>query len=394
MNIVWVGDLVVQSGFGRIGNEVTTKLVQRGHALMGVGIQFQGQPSGLPFHVWPTGPGVDLWALCAEVINNFSGPAGERADAVVCCQDYPYSVSLFRDARVDWGDIKRITITPIDGEPIFDEWVEISKLIDATMTISEFGVEALRKAGVQAGLCAPGVNPKEFYAPTESERAYVRGKAGIDPAAFIVGMAAMNQGRKNVPATMVAFKEFAMDKPEAKLLLDMDKISPAGWKLSRMNPTDARGLMQEIGLRDDQVIFGPDLKAALPELRQRYWLMDTHGVISYREGFGLPIVEGMACGVATFALDWCSGTEIVDEGRGLLIARAPELRYGTWGNAMDADPVTGDLVKKLNWFYKNKKARSAMAEKGREWAAARTWDKATDAVEATIAGVVKPEPTV
>ncbi len=390
MNILWVGDLVAESGFGRIGNEVCKRLIQRGHQVAGVGIQYSGWPHNLGFHVWPTNV-PDLWALCTEVANTLRfGPDNRRPDVVVCCQDYPYSVSLFRDCRIDWEHIRQVTITPIDGEPVFDEWVELSKVTDATMVISEFGVEALRKRGIHAYHCPPGVDSQRFRPFTPEERAHLRGRAGIAPDAFVVGMAAMNQGRKNIPSTMEGFRDFALDKPGARLLLDMEKAGPGGWKLTRLAPHDARGLQQEIGLRDEQVLYRPDLAArGIVDLRERYGLMDVHGVLSYREGFGLPLIEGMAMGLPSFALDWCSGTEVMQEGRGVLVPRQPEMRYGTWGNAMDADPDIPALVKALNRLYYDRAERERMGEAGRLWAAQRTWDRATDAVEAVLRQVVE-----
>lgn len=390
LNILWVGDLVVESGFGRISNAICQRLMQRGHLVVGVGIQYGGWPHGLGFHVWPTA-GLDIWATATEVANSLRfGPNNTRPDVVVCCQDYPYSVSLFRDCRIDWEHMRQVIVTPIDGEPVFDEWVEISRFTDATMVISEFGVEALRRCGVHAYLCPPGVDSQRFRPFTEAERGHLRGRAGIPVDAFVVGMAAMNQGRKNVPATMEAFREFAADKPKALLLLDMEKAGPGGWKLTKLGPQDARGLQQEIGLRDDQVLYRPDMAAkGLLDLRERFGLMDVHGVLSYREGFGLPLIEGMACGIPSFALDWCAGTEVMSEGRGVLVPRQPEMRYGTWGNAQDADPDISSLVKALNRLYYDRPERERMAEAGRLWAAQRTWDKAADAVEAVLRQVVE-----
>ena len=177
----------------------------------------------------------------------------------------------------------------------------------------------------------------------------------------------------------------------------MDVISGGGW--------DLEALRREVGLPDGKIFYRspgmPQGNAAahlcvgsrLPELRERFWLMDVHGVLAYREGFGLPLIEGMACRLPTFALDWCSGTEICSDGRGILVRRQPEMRYGTWGLAQDADPDVDDLVQQLDALYYWPEKRVYMAEQGRSWAVARTWDKTADAVEGVLKTLLEPQRT-
>jgi hypothetical protein len=119
-------------------------------------------------------------------------------------------------------------------------------------------------------------------------------------------------------------------------------------------------------------------------LRNRYVLMDAHMVISHREGFGLPLLESMACQVPTIALDWCSGTEIVGEGRGYLVKRQEYMEYGTWGGAKDAFVDLHSLQNALESIYCYPEAAAGIAATGYEWARRQTWDVATDAVEAEI----------
>ncbi len=290
IKIVGFGDFVVPSGFGRIGNEVFTRLQQRGYQVMAASIQYGGGPHPLPFWVWPLAGHMDLWGSITNIINQ------SQPDVVIGIQDFPYHVSLFRDCKIDWSKTKFIFITPIDGEPIDEEWIQLSKVVDAGMVISHFGQEAMRRNGVKLGLCYPGINPREFYPAKSDEKLELRRRAGFPEDAYIVGMFAMNQGRKNIPATVEAFRAFSVDKPNTYLYLDMDDVSPAGWNIERQ-------LLKPMGVDPARVKYRKDVQHLLPNLRDRYCLLNAHTLISFREGFGLPTLEAMACGIPSYVQD-------------------------------------------------------------------------------------------
>lgn len=393
IKVLWFGDLVVLSGFGRIGNEVTLRLKQRGYDVQGIGISYSGWPHGLPFWIWPLS-GQDLWNGLVTIVNQ------QQPDVLISCQDFPYHQTIWNGCRIDFSKIKWIWITPIDGTPIHPEWMNLCKWADGKMAISRFGVEALRQVGQKVSLCQPGINPQEFYPAPLEERNDLRGKAGYSAGDFIVGVVAVNQGRKAIPPMIQAFHEFAKDKPNARLYLDMDRISPAGW--------DIPNLLIQQGWTDEErkrVRFKDDLWAyaaerseqpehAMLPLRNRYVIMDAHMVISHREGFGLPLLESMACRVPTIALDYCSGPEICGEGRGYLIPKIDYMEYGTWGGARDAFPDISALTRTLETVYCYPEQATAIAATGYEWARQQTWDRAADAVEAEIQSALKHQGVV
>lgn len=375
IKILWFGDLVNESGFGRIGNEVTKRMVQRGWNVIGASVPWMGYPwNSLPYPVWGMA-GHDIWNRVTAMARD------EKPDVIVCCQDFPYSQTLFHGCKIDFSVTKLITITPIDGTPIHPAWLEMVDMADATMVISKFGVEAMRLSGKQVGLLHPGVNDNEFYPAKDGEVKAAREKVGIAPDAFVLGMFAMNQGRKGISITLDLFAEFCRDKPEAILYMDMDKASPAGWDI----PTT----LQQIGLSPERVKYREDAyNAGLTGIRDRYLLLDVHSVIAHREGFGLPLLESMACRIPTMALDWCSGTEIVGQGKGMLVRRLTYMERGTWGGARDAFPDMKDWLAKLNNLYHNPDERQSIAVKGHEWAIKQTWDVAADQFEKVLKDVV------
>ena len=377
MKIFWTGDLIGDSGFGRIGNEVSKRLVMRGHLLKGAGVNYTGwENNAVPFHVYPLA-GRDIWAELTNLVNQ------HQPDVVVMCQDFPYSVTLYRACRINWSKVAFLCITPVDGTPIEPDWLDLVDDIDGTMVISRFGVEAMRRQGRHVALCHPGVDTGHFKPATAAEKRELRLKAGIDPDAFVVGMFAMNQGRKNIPATLQTFFEFARDKPFARLLLDMEADTPgAGFNIPK--------ICKQHGWDVKRIIFRAKLVAkGLLSLRDRYCLLDAHSVISFREGFGLPLLESMACGVPAVALDWCSGTEICGDGKGVLIPTFGPGRIGTWGGAQDFDPDMPALLAAFNKLFYEPGYRLSVAEKGYQWAIAQTWDNAAQAVDTALAAALE-----
>lgn len=374
--LLWFGDLVAPSGFGRIGNEVTRRLAQRGYQVQGAAINYEGWPHSLPLaHVWPLG-GRDIWGGLATIVQ------ATQPDLLISCQDFPYHQTIWNAVKLDFSRLKWVWITPIDGTPIHPEWLKLCRFPDGKMVISRFGQEAFRQAGHRVELLHPGVDTGEFYPAAPEERAALRAKVGWGAAEFVVGVMCMNQGRKAIAPMLQAFREFAQDKPNARLYLDMDAVSPAGWDLPslmvQMGWTEAeRG---RVKFRADVFQAGEDL---LP-LRNRYALLDAHMVISHREGFGLPLLESLACRLPTLALDWCSGPELVGGGRGWLVRRIAYMEHGTWGGALDAFPDLPHLVECLNDIYYRPSAAAAVAASGYEWAVRQTWDVATDQTETVI----------
>lgn len=382
LKIVWFGDFVQESGFGRICNEVGLRLALRGHQISGVSLLWDGiftqdwyTPLNHPYPFHVSGVAGRDWGMYVKNIVGMANP-----DVVISTQDFPYAQQIYYNMMLDWSRRAFVNITPIDGYPIEKDWLTLTDETDATMVISEFGVEAMRQAGRKVGLCPPGIDASVFKPATPQEKKELRAKLGLDENAFILGMMAMNQGRKAIPHTLDGFAEFSKDKPNAYLYLDMDKIGQF----------HIPHLLEDKKINPNKVIFKDDAVAkGLSELRDRYCILDAHSVLSHREGFGLPLIESQACRVPTIAQDWCSGTEVCGGGKGYLVKALPQPRSSTWGGALDKDPDVSDFVKTLNQIYLNPESAKSVAQKGYEYALTRTWDKAADAVEQVLLQVAE-----
>jgi glycosyltransferase involved in cell wall biosynthesis len=373
MKILIVSDCGVPTGYGRIADEIGKRLVARGHIVQALSYYYDGllpaQYDGaiLPYHVGVLVGKLDPVGDICRVINVM------LPDIVLSAQDFPYHAQLFHDARVDWSKFGRVLITPVDGVPIEPSWLDLLGHVDAAMTISQFGVDSFADAGHQVGLCRPGINLDRFCQQPDHQRAENRAKLGLIPEQFVLGTMAQNQGRKAITLMLKGFFAFAKGKPDARYILDMDETSPAGWNLPN--------IIKQQGWDASKVLFRSDcVRAGVVELVDRYNLLDAHAVLAHREGYGLPLVEAMACGVVSMAMDYCSGPEIVGEGRGVLVPCIDYAVPGTWGGAEDKYPDIIKMAGQLQELYDDPANRFVIAQNGKAWARKQTWDSATDAV--------------
>jgi glycosyltransferase involved in cell wall biosynthesis len=381
--ILIYGDFL-PTGFGRICGAVGKHLNKQGYDVLGACIQYDGilpLPVPMPFHVCGLS-GRDqgrAYTGHAEVIANVVRVI--RPDIIVSVQDFPYHDAL-RAAAIDWSVTGHMVITPVDGAPVKDSWIALADQFDELMTISAFGVEQFRQQGAHATLCPPGVDTVEFRRLDDGTRAALRTSLGLPAGAFVVGVMAMNQGRKDFPSMIAAFADAFRDAKDAYLYLDCERYG--SWDMREL-VTLNHIPPERVKLREDAV------KAGLAGLNERYNLLDVHMVIAHREGYGLPHGEAMATGIPSVAMDYCSGPEVIGTNeRGWLVPGKPlhPGAFGSWGNAVDYFVELPALVAALREAYEQPAERKARGARALTWAQGRTWEKAGQAVEDAVKRVI------
>jgi len=109
----------------------------------------------------------------------------------------------------------------------------------------------------------------------------------------------------------------------------------------------------------------------LPEthLRGLYQNVDFYIHPAYVEGFGLPLIEAMACGRPILAINHSSMSEIVGEA-GLLIRKLTELKVRVPGldyvEFIYGIPDVVDYKRKLEIFLSDEEMRNRFSERARE----------------------------
>ena len=173
---------------------------------------------------------------------------------------------------------------------------------------------------------------------------------------------------KNVPLLITAFHELAQEIPHQLVL--------AGWGPERiMRPL--RALITALGIQG-RIILRHDVPD--PELAELYRHCDLFIYPSRYEGFGLPVLEAMACGAPVLSSDAASLPEV---GGDAVTYFAPDSR--------------DQLVAKIRDLLADPARRRESAEKGRVRARAFTWERAarefSDLIRQTIQSGDKKQPT-
>ncbi len=158
--------------------------------------------------------------------------------------------------------------------------------------------------------------------------------------------------RKGVPLLLDAWERAALDDAELELV--------GSWHLA-----EARRLSLP-----KNVMWRPP--CAPSELRQRYLSSEVFVFPSYFEGFGLVLLEAMACGLSAIASDASAGPEIITDQCGRLMP---------CGN-IEA------LVEILRWFGKNREQLPAMSRAARSQAERFTWENYRRSVSVAVAPFV------
>jgi len=172
----------------------------------------------------------------------------------------------------------------------------------------------------------------------------VREQHGIDgPYILFVGTL---EPRKNVPKLLEAFAMVRREFP-TRLILAGGK----GWLAE-----DVFATVQRLALSDGVVLLGSVSPA---DLRPLYCAAEALVLPSLYEGFGLPPLEAMACGIPVVVSNAGALPEIVGDA-GMLVR--PD------------DPH--DIAQGLGWVLGNASFRAALIERGLSRAATFSWDRA------------------
>lgn len=178
---------------------------------------------------------------------------------------------------------------------------------------------------------------------------------------FIVGSVFRNQPRKMADRQIEAFKKFAEGKENVYFYLHCDPLDPA----QSFNMIE---YITEKGLNNKVIFSGMRYFKGFPvqKMREVYNIMDVFFLSTSGEGFGVPTLEAMSCGVPVLVTDYTTSDELIKQdgqsGEGVKVA---EEILGSY-NVPRAIMSTDDAAEKLNKLYINPELREKYGKAGRE----------------------------
>lgn len=216
-------------------------------------------------------------------------------------------------------------------------------LADLIMVPTSFAQHAVRQYSDRQVAVVPYGVDADFWSPGAAPR-------GNGPMRFLY--AGQCSVRKGTPLLLQAWKAAALEDATLELV--------GAWQLS----AQARG-----GLPDGVIVRAP---ASAQQLRDCYRAADLFVFPSHFEGFGLVILEAMACGLAVIASDATAGPDVLTENTGRV----------TRANDLDA------LVESLRWANAARDRVASMGRVARSHALGMTWAQYRGKLRAAVAPIM------
>lgn len=320
MKVLILGDSPLgKTGFGRVNLHATRAFLARGWEVAAVaGLQSQPVETDLPIRLFI--PEKNDSAGYIKAIEVFEQK--EYVPDIIYMTGEPGTIAGYSMVIPD--GIPVFAYVPIEGEPILNlSWRTILSHIDF-MTCSEYGQQvAARDLPKKIDYIYHGVDTATFNPMTDIERDMMRDRLGWTDK-FVVTVVAQNVRRKQLTRLIEAMHILKTQYKQKDVLLYLHTVPfqnhwLEGWNL----PEVAAGW----GVADS-VVFNPMMSGfgkAVPErgdlevpgLRELVASADLFVLPSQVEGFGLPIVEAMACGTPVAVTKYGAGWEVARLGGGV-----------------------------------------------------------------------------
>jgi len=223
------------------------------------------------------------------------------------------------------------------------------KKADRIITISNFSkneiVKCLKYSKDKIDVIHPGVDYNRYYQKRSKE---ILKRYNISENKKIILYVGSEHPRQNVPFLIKGFAELKKVLPGTKLL----KIGNPQWPGAREK---LEKLIRKLNLKNDVVFLGYIPEEELPKF---YNAADLFVYPCLYAGFGIPLLEAMACGVPVITSNLTSLPEVV----------------GTAGKTID--PLNQkELTEAMYNVLTNEILREEMIIKGLERAKIFTWEK-------------------
>jgi glycosyltransferase involved in cell wall biosynthesis len=417
LKILWVGDSPnVNTGFARCTRAACHALIEAGHQVSILGINEPGDsltddtgwslpPTPSPYVIYRPANALDggqdgfgatrlprlIHRLSPDLVVLLSDPWNIHPylEHIAC-----YAMALCQSPGVDkrkaWEQAERVRDTPILAWLAVDgcnqKGEELAGLSHVAVW-TEFGKNELASGGYQ-GPCEViplGVDVSLFHPMDYSERLRARATLTNEPiseSAFLVGVVGRNQPRKRIDLAIACFAEWIRnyDVPNAYLYLHTAPTGERG--------CDIRALAKYYDLRGRLILAEqlPGMGITDEDLVRVYQSLDVYLSTTQGEGWGLPALEAMACGVpcvlpdwSAFG-DWAKGTAFLIPCPSTALTAPLNASPYTLGGVVDRQ----SLIETLNKLYDPANRRryyDKYGKLGRRCAEGLTWER-------TGAGVV------
>lgn len=383
--VIFYGDSpTCATGFGQVSRNILPALHASGRYDVDIlGINYWGDPHGYPFKIWPMAVNNQRDPYGRQRLHQHLADPNLQFDILFFLQDtfiLDFLPNMLDSLKNSGKKFKSVFYYPVDGIPKH-AWISAANAVDYPVTYSQFArdmsIKLVPEIGERLRVIPHGVNPQVFFPVPKTESDKFR-KAFFGPLAdkFIFTNVNRNQQRKDIPATIRAFKEFKKHRPDSILYLHMAAVDQ-GWNLPEILKSFELDITSEVILPQN---FTPAAGFPLDVLNLIYNSSDALISTTVGEGWGLSWTEAMATKTPViFPNNTCLGEYITEQ---------TGFPYPSGG---DPDHVTvlphdnevprptshiGKMVERMIEVYDNRKEAAARAENAYQMVMTTlTWDR-------------------
>lgn len=390
--ILWISDAGTTTGFGKATHEIAERLVaDYGHEIHVLAVGWDAaDPIETNLLLYRAGAGPTRHPFGYDRVVEML--AKVNPDLVVTLEDVPMLMKRLLENPFDKEQallrgVPILAYTPIDGYNIPPAWLELGKHVNY-LPMSRFGAKAL---GV-IGYAPHGVDevfhpitpdrPLETTAGTMTSKADCKKAFGIDDDTFVIGRVDTNSGRKDWGSTWKVITQALPRLKEDEIVAAFHTVANAPTSGVDLNALVSKGRGRFM-ITNSQEWPAADVAAFVNTF-------DVTLSTSRGEGFGLGLVESLACGVPVIATDCSSITEVVGPG-GVLV---PGVAHMT--NPYGVDQVLADthaMADVLVDLVEDPVRRVELGELGRQHVQKFSWDVAASQFNTSIAALLSEAAT-
>lgn len=256
------------------------------------------------------------------------------------------------------------TMLEVDGIP--DDWVQLCNSMDEIWVPTTFNADTFASCGVAVPIHVMplGVDPDHFNPHIASFR----------PSARFTFLSVFEWGERKAPELLLdAFARAFTPRDDVALILKVSNNDPS---------VNIEQQMAAAGIADE----GPPIvllqNVSLPghQMGSLYRSSDCFVLPTRGEGWGMPILEAMACGIPVIATAWGGHMHFFDSGSGYPVdfrlvpaeAKCPYYRGFRW-----AEPRVDHLAETMRYVYEHRQEAGERGARASASALARwTWRQA------------------
>lgn len=264
----------------------------------------------------------------------------------------------------------RIGYTMLEVDRLPETWVQQANQMHEVWTPSDWGAAVLRDSGVTVptAVVPLGVDPERFQPGPARTRLRDR---TIFLSIFEWGI------RKGWDVLLRAYRAAFRPNDPVLLVLKVDCRVPA------VNPLREIAAALPTPAPQVAVLYNQPLSSA--QLAELYRSADCFVLPTRGEGWGMPILEAMACGIPAIATDWSAPTAFLNSANGYplpvqaLVPADQENQYyraGRW-----AEPDESALIAMLRHVVEQPEERVAKGQRAAQEARRWTWERGLDIIE-------------